>query len=190
MCSKRRSEKRKQTNQTDLNMTVPTISTSSSRINNASDFLQINNILENYNSEPVLEANYLFDDEFANVVEITKHNDDNTLTYCMDKVEQFVSMQFQNAESSDEPTKFVFEIELDKRLLDTRTVIPEANSDLKNPVAEELYEKEINNDNFIKNFDTLVGLFVKAVNECEEALQAHRQQGTQKSNNKKLDFWL
>ncbi|CAG8746989.1 18236_t:CDS:1, partial [Racocetra fulgida] len=46
----------------------------------------------------------------------------------------------------------------------------------------------MDNDNFIKNFDTLVGPFVKAIGECEEALRAHRQQDTQKSNNKKLTF--
>ncbi|CAG8590457.1 3938_t:CDS:2, partial [Racocetra fulgida] len=35
--------------------------------------------------------------------------------------------------------------------------------------ALELYQREMDNDNFIKNFDTLVGLFVKAIGECEEA---------------------
>ncbi|CAG8628583.1 19785_t:CDS:1, partial [Racocetra fulgida] len=94
--------------------------TSSSRINNTSDFLQINNILENYNSKPVLEDNYLFNNKFANMIEITEHDDDvDILTYCIDKVEQFVFMQFQNTESYDEPTKFVFEIKLDKELLDS-----------------------------------------------------------------------
>ncbi|CAG8816376.1 16068_t:CDS:2, partial [Racocetra fulgida] len=46
--------------------------------------------------------------------------------------------------------------------------------------ALELYQREIDNDNFIKNFDTLVGPFIKAIGKCEEALQAHRQQGTQR----------
>ncbi|CAG8491896.1 12118_t:CDS:1 [Cetraspora pellucida] len=54
----------------------------------------------------------------------------------------------------------------------------------------ELYKKEMDNDNFIKNFDTLVGPFMKAIGECEEALQARKQQGTQRSSNKKLAFWL
>ncbi|CAG8500009.1 4064_t:CDS:2, partial [Racocetra fulgida] len=56
--------------------------------------------------------------------------------------------------------------------------------------ALELYKREIDNDNFVKNFDKLVCLFVKAIDECEEALQSHTQQGTQRLSNKKLTFWL
>ncbi|CAG8707623.1 19252_t:CDS:2, partial [Cetraspora pellucida] len=90
-----------------------------SKINNASNFFQINNILENYNPEPVLGPNH-FDDEFADVIKITEHYDNvDTLIYCMDEIEQFISMQFQNAELSDKPTKFAFEIELDPKLLDS-----------------------------------------------------------------------
>ncbi|CAG8737769.1 16884_t:CDS:2, partial [Dentiscutata erythropus] len=138
-------------------MTVPTISTSSS---NASAFFQINNILENYNNEPVSEPNYLFDDEFADVVEITEHDDDaDTLIYCMDEVEKFISMQFQNAESSEEPTNFAFKIELDPGLLDSVAL----SQDLETNLLD--LER-------IKN----IGLFVKAVDEYKEALQAHKQQ--------------
>ncbi|CAG8580756.1 25973_t:CDS:1, partial [Racocetra persica] len=56
--------------------------------------------------------------------------------------------------------------------------------------ALELYKREMYNDNFIKNFDILVGSFVKAVGEYEKALQICKQQDTQRSNNKKLAFWL
>ena len=41
-----------------------------------------------------------------------------------------------------------------------------------------LYEREINNDNFVRNYEALMRPIIKAVNECEEALQAHNQQGT------------
>jgi hypothetical protein len=35
-----------------------------------------------------------------------------------------------------------------------------------------MYEREINNDNFVKNYEVLMKPVIKAVNECEEALQA------------------
>ncbi|CAG8769504.1 19060_t:CDS:2, partial [Dentiscutata erythropus] len=211
--------------ETGLNVIVPTANTSMFGINNALDFLQIDNIIENY-FEPISEANNEFD------IEITEHDDDtDTFTYCMDEVERYISTQFRNAKSSDEPVKFAFDIELDSGLLDavalTNTNISDANFALRNPVVEgsrssnlqntsiitheskmeerkekytyyakkfekvlELYKREIDNDNFVKNFDTLVGPFVKAVGECEEALQARNQQGTQRLGNKKLAFWL
>ncbi|CAG8641639.1 6540_t:CDS:2, partial [Cetraspora pellucida] len=56
--------------------------------------------------------------------------------------------------------------------------------------ALELYKREMNNDNFVKNFDTLLRPFIKAVNGCEDALQTYKQQNTQKSSNEKLAFWL
>ena len=56
--------------------------------------------------------------------------------------------------------------------------------------ALELYKREMDNDNFVKNFDTLLRPFIKAINECEDALQTRNQQGTQKSSNEKLAFWL
>ena len=40
-----------------------------------------------------------------------------------------------------------------------------------------LYEREINNDNFVRNYEVLMRPIIKAVNECEEALQARSQQG-------------
>ncbi|CAG8601424.1 13678_t:CDS:2, partial [Cetraspora pellucida] len=62
-------------------------------------------------------------------------------------------------------------------------IISGQNSALENPVIEgscsenlktlELYKREIDNDNFVKNFDKLVGPFVKAIGECEKALQSH-----------------
>ncbi|CAG8751493.1 12140_t:CDS:1, partial [Racocetra fulgida] len=139
MCCERRAKKRQEKNlisrkksKTNISadITIPVISTSSSQINNAPDTLQVNSNLENYdNFESTLEANF-FENEFANILQteeieeyiISSQSDEydnvNTLSYCMDEVERFITIQFQNAESSEEPVKFVFEIELDSGLLD------------------------------------------------------------------------
>jgi hypothetical protein len=53
-----------------------------------------------------------------------------------------------------------------------------------------LYEREIDNDNFVRNYEALMRPIVKAVKECEEALQAYRQQGTWGPRNGMLAFWL
>ena len=56
-----------------------------------------------------------------------------------------------------------------------------------------LYEREMDNDNFVSNFDALVTPFLKEVEGCEEALQARTQQSTWRSKNrknKKLALWL
>ena len=50
-----------------------------------------------------------------------------------------------------------------------------------------LYQREIDNDNFVRNYEVLI---IKAVNECEEALQARSQQGTWGPKNGRLAFWL
>jgi len=52
-----------------------------------------------------------------------------------------------------------------------------------------LYEREIGNDKFVENFDGLMKPMVKAVGECEMALQAHKQQRTW-TKDEKLAFWL
>ncbi|CAG8467196.1 32552_t:CDS:1 [Racocetra persica] len=56
-------------------------------------------------------------------------------------------------------------------------------------VALTLYNREIDNYNFINNFNTLVAPFVSEINKCEEVLRARNQQGTWTSNGK-LAFWL
>jgi hypothetical protein len=129
-CYERRVKKRQEANSkkktktdTSLNTIVPTISTS---ISGASGFLQVNNILEDYDDiEQTSETSLFFDNDSANIIEIKEHdssdeddNDANMLSYCMDEVERFIAIQFQNAEISEEPTKFAFEIELDSGLLD------------------------------------------------------------------------
>jgi hypothetical protein len=53
-----------------------------------------------------------------------------------------------------------------------------------------LYEREIDNDKFVESFDVLMKPIVKAVGECETALQARKQQGTWGSKKGKLAFWL
>ena len=53
-----------------------------------------------------------------------------------------------------------------------------------------LYEREINNDNFVRNYEALMRPIIKAVNECEEALQARSQQGTWGPKSGRLAFWL
>ncbi|CAG8774727.1 4921_t:CDS:1, partial [Ambispora leptoticha] len=90
-------------------ITIPVISTSSSQINNAPDTLQVNSNLENYdNFESTLEANF-FENEFANILQTEKieeyiissqsdkYDNVNILSYCMDEVERFITIQFQNA---------------------------------------------------------------------------------------------
>ncbi|CAG8547987.1 19427_t:CDS:2 [Cetraspora pellucida] len=52
-----------------------------------------------------------------------------------------------------------------------------------------LYEQEIDNYNFINNFNTLVALFVNEINKCKEILRARHQQNTW-TLNEKLAFWL
>ncbi|CAG8608945.1 15371_t:CDS:2 [Cetraspora pellucida] len=53
-----------------------------------------------------------------------------------------------------------------------------------------LYEREINNNKFTRNFDSLIKPIVKAINECEQVLNARKQQSTTGSSNGKLLFWL
>ncbi|CAG8845785.1 6724_t:CDS:1 [Racocetra persica] len=53
-----------------------------------------------------------------------------------------------------------------------------------------LYEREKTNDQFVKNFDTLLKPFAKAIEECEEKLNALTQQKTWGPKNGKLSFWL
>ncbi|CAG8719585.1 23911_t:CDS:1 [Cetraspora pellucida] len=53
-----------------------------------------------------------------------------------------------------------------------------------------LYEREINNDKFTGNFDSLMKPIVKAINKCEQVLNARKQQSTTGSSNRKLSFWL
>ncbi|CAG8760735.1 21391_t:CDS:1 [Cetraspora pellucida] len=138
MCYERYAKKRREKNpisrkksKTDIStdITVLVISTSSSQINNVPDTLQVNSSFENYdNFEPTLEANF-FENEFANILQteeiehiISSQSDEydniNTISYCIDEVERFIAIQFQNAKSSKEPAKFEFEIELDSGLLD------------------------------------------------------------------------
>ncbi|CAG8781784.1 13246_t:CDS:1, partial [Racocetra fulgida] len=117
MCSERHSKKRQETNpakktkvDTYLNVIVLSISTSLSRNNNASDFLQVDNIIDD-NFEQTLEAHLLFDEEVEGTIEIEEYNilsnendDDNNakaLSYCIDEVEKFIALQFQNAKSSE-----------------------------------------------------------------------------------------
>ncbi|KAF0556654.1 hypothetical protein F8M41_015014 [Gigaspora margarita] len=117
---------------TDLNVVVPTISVSTSRTNNASDFLQIHNIIENYDLEPTSENSFFFNNDYANLIEVYDNDDDDTLTYCMDEVERFVSKQFQDTELFSEPTKFALEIELDSKLLDTVALSQDFENDSLN----------------------------------------------------------
>ncbi|CAG8707269.1 1565_t:CDS:1, partial [Racocetra fulgida] len=44
--------------------------------------------------------------------------------------------------------------------------------------ALELYEREINNDNFVNNFDKLITPILKEFDDCESVLQSHKQQAT------------
>ncbi|CAG8727468.1 20618_t:CDS:1, partial [Dentiscutata erythropus] len=107
------------TTETNLNVMVPTIGTSTSRTNNISNLLQIHNIIENYDLEST-ENSFFFNEDFANIIEIEKQANNNAdmLTYCMDEVEKFVSKQFRDTKSFSEPTKFAFEIKLNSGLLD------------------------------------------------------------------------
>ncbi|CAG8541291.1 23482_t:CDS:1, partial [Dentiscutata erythropus] len=51
-----------------------------------------------------------------------------------------------------------------------------------------LYEREKTNDQFVKNFDILLKPFAKAIEECEEKLNARTQQKTWDPKNGKLSF--
>ncbi|CAG8662498.1 11380_t:CDS:2, partial [Racocetra fulgida] len=44
--------------------------------------------------------------------------------------------------------------------------------------ALELYKQEMNNDNFVNNFDTLMAPLLKEIKECKKVLKAHKQQAT------------
>ncbi|CAG8455957.1 1214_t:CDS:2 [Gigaspora rosea] len=161
-CSKRHGKRNQNVNlqnttDTDLNVVVPTTSVSTSRTNNASDFLQIHNIIENYDLEPTSENSFFFNNDVAN---------GSRSGYL-----QNISIIAQENKIEERQENYTYYVKKFEKAL-------------------ELYKREIDNDNFIKNFNTLIRPFVKAVDECEEALQAHKQQGTQKSSNKKLAFWL
>ncbi|CAG8510276.1 20962_t:CDS:1, partial [Dentiscutata erythropus] len=47
-----------------------------------------------------------------------------------------------------------------------------------------LYEREIDNHNFINAFDNLIKLLVKEISECQDLLQANRQQKTWQKSGK------
>ncbi|CAG8580630.1 21683_t:CDS:2 [Racocetra persica] len=96
MCSERHAKKRQKANlkkkskiATDLEVVVPTISTSIFKINKATDFLQIDNILEDHNDLELALETSIFDYESAN-----------------------------NRSLLGEFTKFALEVELDSKLLD------------------------------------------------------------------------
>lgn len=57
-------------------------------------------------------------------------------------------------------------------------------------LAMKLLKREMNNENFVKNFNTLAKPLITAVDECETALQARHQQSTWGSKKGKLAFWL
>ena len=56
--------------------------------------------------------------------------------------------------------------------------------------AVELLKQEVDNDNFVNNFNTLARPLITAVDECEAALQARHQQSTWGPKKGKLAFWL
>ncbi|CAG8604793.1 15169_t:CDS:2 [Cetraspora pellucida] len=56
-------------------------------------------------------------------------------------------------------------------------------------IALELYQREMNNDNFVNNFDVLITPLLREIEECETVLKAHKQQATWKSK-RKLAAWL
>ncbi|CAG8830243.1 191_t:CDS:2, partial [Cetraspora pellucida] len=51
-------------------------------------------------------------------------------------------------------------------------------------VLQDELVQEMDNDNFIKNFDALMVPLLKEIEECEAALQAHKQQAIWKSKGK------
>ncbi|CAG8572126.1 427_t:CDS:2 [Racocetra fulgida] len=107
---------------TNLEVVVSTISTLIFKTNKATDFLQIDNILKDYNDlEPALKTS-VFDYKSANMIEVynssDEYDDENMLSYCINKVKRFITTQYQHAESLREFTKFALEIELDSELLD------------------------------------------------------------------------
>ncbi|CAG8770372.1 30283_t:CDS:1, partial [Racocetra persica] len=104
ICSERCARKRQEANPkkktkitTDLEVVVPTISSSIFRTIN---FFQIDNILKDYNNlKPVLETS-IFDDRSANMIEVYDNSDEyndnkNILLYCIDKIKIIVTTQFQ-----------------------------------------------------------------------------------------------
>lgn len=56
--------------------------------------------------------------------------------------------------------------------------------------ALKLYEQEIDNDNFVRNFEALMEPVIKEIDECEKALQARNQQNTWQRKSGKLAFYL
>jgi len=56
--------------------------------------------------------------------------------------------------------------------------------------ALKLYEREIDNDNFVSNFEDLMKPVIKEIDECERALHTHNQQSTWQRKNRKLAFYL
>ena len=56
--------------------------------------------------------------------------------------------------------------------------------------ALKLYEREIDNDNFVSNFEDLMKPVIKEIDKCEKALQTHSQQRTWQRKGKKLTFYL
>ncbi|KAF0555591.1 hypothetical protein F8M41_016969 [Gigaspora margarita] len=71
------------------------------------------------------------------------------------------------------------------------TILNSTEEDLNNlEDTLTLYERELDNNNFITNFDTLIMPFLNEIDRCEEVLQTLYQQKTWTSNNKRLAFWL
>ena len=66
--------------------------------------------------------------------------------------------------------------------------VGEYEKKFKSAVA--LLKREVDNDNFVKTFDTLARPLITAIDECEAALRARNQQRTWRSKNGKLAFWL
>ncbi|CAG8551838.1 19422_t:CDS:2, partial [Racocetra fulgida] len=204
----RRSKKRKEVNQTNkiqtetgLNIIVLTVSTSRT---NASDFLQIKNILRDHefrNAE-------LFDEpvKFAFEIEldlgllnaVALNYDLKTDSFNLEQIKnnfiQLIKILILPLESGiiTSEANYVKDpiVKSNSSNLQNISVITQENQIEKRQEqyiyyakkfekALELYKREIDNDNFVKNFDTLVRPFVKAVGECEEVLQARNQQGTQ-----------
>ncbi|CAG8800582.1 1867_t:CDS:2, partial [Dentiscutata erythropus] len=92
----------------------PIASASTSQASNALNIFQANNKTKGYNNfEPIQEIN----------------DDEDTLLYSIDEVENFITMQFQDTELSEGITKFIFEIELDSKLLDIITINQDFETD-------------------------------------------------------------
>jgi glutamine synthetase type III len=56
--------------------------------------------------------------------------------------------------------------------------------------ALKLYEREIDNDNFVSNFEDLMKPIIKEIDGCEKALHSHNQQSTWQQRSGKLAFYL